>query len=345
MNLRSNKLLLSCLVLSGAFTEGATACSSDGAAIGVVASPGPADASSSDATASPGPGSGDTAPPSRDSGAPDTTPTAMDAGAVDTSTGKDAPAEASPKGFCASHPGLAFCADFDEPGAIDADAGASGWDDIVSQGTEVTISVARAVSTPSSLLTALASSNGDRSAKVVKTVRPAGGLSQALYAFDVYLDALPANPGAGGFITDLQFTDTAAGGGSAQDQFGFRIAVFSTASGGFDHAEFQHNAPALPSTPDDVVDISALDAGASFTSGAWNHVEIAVAFSAAGDAGQTVGVQLYVNHDPAPAVDKTYPSPFASAPFARVADGVVFAFNGGSKDYGIYYDNVTLKLQ
>jgi hypothetical protein len=245
-------------------------------------------------------------------------------------------ADATPPLFCATQAGLAFCADFDSPAG--GDAGLAGWDQIVGGAAEVATSGTRSQSAPSSLRIALPAgpTNTDRSAKVVKTVTPAGKVTQAIYEFDVFVDKLP-KPGAGGFLTDFQFSDALAGGGNGADTFGFRIAVFSDANGAFDHAELQHNAPSIPATPDDIINPFPL------VGGKWNHVKMVVAFATASSV-NTVGFQAYVD-SATPAVDKIYPAPFAQAPFARVADGVVFAFDGTNKEYVLWFDNVTLKIQ
>jgi hypothetical protein len=72
-------------------------------------------------------------------------------------------------------------------------------------------------------------------------------------------------------------------------------------------------------------------------------VKMVVAFSQVAVV-NSVAFQAYVD-SATPAVNKTYPAPFAQAPFARVADGVVFAFDGNAKEYGLSFDNVTLKIQ
>jgi hypothetical protein len=305
------------------------------------------DASTSDTTVIPlaDAGQSDTATPNVDAASADA---GTDTGLVvaEASTDATPEAEAGAVAFCGSQVGLAFCADFDEPGALGGDAGASTWDQIGGSVTELSLSTTEAVSTPNSLAIALDGTTGDRSAQVIRTVTPVHGVTQAIYEFDVFMATLPSNPGAGGFITDFQFSDTPAGGGGGSDQFGFRIAVFSTDTGAFDHAELQHNAPALGSIPDDIINISAVDAGAAFTTGIWNHVKIAVAYAAGAtaDAGASVEMRAYINGDTTPVVDKTYPSPFAAAPFARISDGMVYAFST-SKTYDIFYDNITLKLQ
>jgi hypothetical protein len=305
----------------------------------------------------------DASSPSGDSGSPVTTTPdsgspvqSVDAGheaAADSATGADSSssvdaspdaadaADAAVSTYCASQAGLAFCADFDETNAIQSDAGAQTFDQVVSNGTELSISNAQSVSAPSSLFLNLGTpATGDQSAKVVKQVTPALGVTQAVYEFDLYIDSLPP-AGNGGFVTDFQFSDTQGNGSPGQDQFGFRIAVFSTSTGAFDHADFEHNAPALnPAPPDDVTSPFPI------TAGQWNHVKIAVAYTATGfDGGNGVSVQAYTNGSTTAAVDKQYPAPFAAAPFARLALGMVYAFSNSANQYGIYYDNVTLKLQ
>jgi hypothetical protein len=190
------------------------------------------------------------------------------------------------------------------------------------------------VSPPDSLLVQLQDgpANTDQSAKVVEMITPTNGVKQAIYQFDIYIATVPlAN--VGGFATDFQFLDTSG----ATDQFGFRIGVFANTSG-FDHADLEHNHPTLGG-PDDIISPIAI------TAGAWNHVEMVVAYSQGADGGDEVAFQLYLNHSATPAVDSTFAAPFATAPFARFAAGMVYAFDPTNKDWGIYYDNFTLKLQ
>ena len=71
-----------------------------------------------------------------------------------------------------------------------------------------------------------------------------------------------------------------------------------------------------------------------------------VAYSAlADDGGNSVAFQLYINRSATADVNANYPAPFSKAAFARFAAGMVYAFDGTNKDWGIYYDNFTLKLQ
>jgi hypothetical protein len=85
--------------------------------------------------------------------------------------------------------------------------------------------------------------------------------------------------------------------------------------------------------------------------GAWQHVKIAVAFSAApadaGDAGPagSVSVQLFLDRSPEAVVDTTFPAPFTSAPFARISAGLVDTWTSNVDNWSIYYDNITLALQ
>jgi hypothetical protein len=253
----------------------------------------------------------------------------------------DALADGPTSTFCETQIGLDFCDDFDSPGALSLDGGAaSGWTQIVGSPGELAISSARSVSAPNSLLVSLPNGpddggvgSGDRSAKVVKQLTPASGVSQAISEFDIYVASAPAsasNPG--GFATDLQFMD-----GNGADQFGFRIGVFANATG-FDHADLEHNHPTLGGADDIVSPLTG------FTSGAWNHIKMAVAFAAV-DGGDVVHFQMYLNRSATAFIDQTYPAPFASAPFARIAAGVVFAFDATNKDWNINYDNFTLKVQ
>jgi hypothetical protein len=241
--------------------------------------------------------------------------------------------------FCSQQVGLAFCADFDEPNSLSTDAGASPWTQLVGTMAELSLSTAQAMSPPTSLLAALAigPANTDQSAKVVEWVTPTTGVAQAIYEFDMLIAHLPL--GAGGFATDFQFVDV----GGNSDQFGFRIGLFSNASGGLDHADLEHNQPVLGAG-----DINA--GSIPLVAGAWQHVKMVVAYSASttdagADAGDIVHFQLYIDQNATAAVDAIYPAPFTRAPFARFAAGIVYAFDGTNKDWSIYYDNFTLALQ
>jgi hypothetical protein len=271
---------------------------------------------------------------------PDSGATASDSGTTEGDSGTaadapvDAPLEAAVKTFCQTQSGLDFCADFDEQDALSTDGGATGtWTQLV--GSELGLSTAQASSAPHSLLVAMQDgpANTDQSAKVVEWLTPTSGVTQAIYEFDIYIDTVPlAN--VGGFATDFQFLDTSGG----SDQFGFRIGVFANTTG-FDHADLEHNHPTLGGN-DDITSPIAI------TAKAWNHVKMSVAFAAlAGDGGDSVAFQLYLNKSATPAVDANYPAPFSKAAFARFAAGMVYAFDATNKDWGIYYDNFTLKLQ
>jgi hypothetical protein len=259
-------------------------------------------------------------------------PDASDAAAV-----VDAADSAVPN-YCAqaAQAGLDFCEDFDEGNPLSLDAGAGAfWTQTVGTSAELAVSTAQASSAPSSLLVALADgpANTDQSAKVVKMITPANGVTQAIYEFDMYIATVPLFA-TGGFATDFQFDDTAGG----TDQFGFRIGVFSNATG-FDHADLEHNHPVLGGNDD-------ITSPIPITFAAWNHVKMVVAFSAlADDGGDSVSYQLYLNKSATATINAQYPAPFTKAAFARFAAGMVYAFDGTNKDWGIYYDNFTLKLQ
>lgn len=274
----------------------------------------------------------DTGTPQSDTGTGSETGSGTDSG--------DASDGAAAKSFCQSQAGLDFCNDFDLPNPLssDPDAGANAWSAVVGSAAEVATSTVQAKSQPNSVLISLplGSVNGDRSAKVVKMITPSAGVAQAIYEFDLYIDHVPAN-GAGGFATDFQFSDTSAG----SDRFGFRIGLFSKAVDGgvvFDHADVEHNHPDLGGGDDIISPIN-------ITAGAWNHVKMVVAYGAGADGGNEVAFQLFLNGATTADVNATYPAPFAKAPFARFAAGMVFAFDGQNKDWGLYYDNFTLKLQ
>ncbi|HEY2517206.1 MAG TPA: hypothetical protein VGI39_40315 [Polyangiaceae bacterium] len=246
-------------------------------------------------------------------------------------------ADSATMSFCQTQAGFDFCNDFDLPDPLnsDPDGGANAWSAIVGSTAEVATSTVQAKSQPNSALVSLplGSVNGDRSAKVVKMLTPVAGVAQAIYEFDLYIDHVPA-AGAGGFATDFQFSDTNAG----SDRFGFRIGLFSKADGTFDHADVEHNHPDLGGNDDIVSPIN-------ITAGAWNHVKMVVAYGTDADGGDQVAFQLFLNGGTTADVNATYPAPFAKAPFARFAAGMVFAFDGTNKDWGLYYDNFTLKLQ
>jgi hypothetical protein len=297
----------------------------------VVQNPGP-DSSVADSST----GAADTSVPAKDSSTPaDSSPgtDASDANVADSTPGPDS---ALPQTFCGKQTGLDFCDDFDTTDPLSLDGGLlSAWTQTVGSTDELALSTAQAASAPSSLLVQLADGavNGDRSAKVVKMITPTNGVSQAIYEFDMYIATVPLF-NTGGFATDFQFDDTAGG----SDQFGFRIGVFSNTTG-FDHADLEHNHPVLGGNDD-------ITSPIGITAGAWNHVKMVVAFSAlANDGGNNVAFQLYLNKSATADVNANYPAPFAKAAFARFAAGMVFAFDPTNKDWGIYYDNFTLKLQ
>jgi hypothetical protein len=356
---RAAKYLAICGVLTAG---GIGACSSDDSTTSNTNTNLPTDGGGSPDTGtsanSPDSGSGTTPSPdsgggadtgtvqmSDDAGSPDTgstgSPDTGTGAAADTGSPTDAGQDSAPApSFCQTQAGLDFCDDFDLAGSLSVDGGAaSAWTSIVSSGNEVSISSAQSSSPPNSLLVQLpdndgGAGNGDQSAKVVKQVTPANGVTQAIYEFDMYIATVPlAN--TGGFATDFQFDDTAGG----TDQFGFRIGVFANSTTGFDHADLEHNHPVLGGNDNIISPVP-------ITAGAWNHVKMVVAYSGTSDdGGNGVAFQLYVNGSATAAVDETFPAPFAKAPFARFAAGMVYAFDPVNKDWGIYYDNFTLKLQ
>ena len=317
---------------------GCSSSGSSGSSPGVDSSAPPSEGGSSDTgtgqhDAKSPTDSGSTSP--EGGGAVDSGATTEDAG-TDAATAADASEASATATFCQTQSGLAFCADFDEPGALSPDAGAADWTSVVGTAAELSLSTAQSVSPSDSLLVALQNgpANTDQSAKVVEMITPANGVTQAIYQFDIYIETVPlAN--VGGFATDFQFLDTNGG----TDQFGFRIGVFANTTG-FDHADLEHNHPTLGGADDIVSPIP-------ITAGAWNHVEMAVAYSTGQDAGSgdTVSFQLFLNHSITATVNSEFPAPFAKAAFARFAVGMVYAFDPTNKDWGIYYDNFTLKLQ
>jgi hypothetical protein len=115
-------------------------------------------------------------------------------------------------------------------------------------------------------------------------------------------------------------------------------------------ADFEHNA-AIGGCGPCALSVDAGSSGLPLLTGVWQHVKIAVAFSAAandaGDAGSpgTVSVQLYLNKSATATIDTTFPAPFTTAPFARISTGLVDTWTSGNDGWEIYYDNVTLKVQ
>jgi hypothetical protein len=350
----ANYVAMSCIIMAGgALIAGSMgACSSDdnsnppiGADSGSMSSTDSGTGADSTVTTVVDSGNSDTgvtSQPGDDAGTPDAgqQDAAPSGDASDGGSPVDAADSAVAPSFCQTQQGLDFCDDFDLPGSLSLDGGSgTAWTSLVGSTTELVISSAQAQSQPDSLLVQLpegpadgGAGTGDQSAKVVKMITPASGVSQAIYEFDVYIANVPL-ASVGGFATDFQFDDTSAG----TDQFGFRIGVFANATG-FDHADLEHNHPVLGGNDDIVSPIS-------ITYQAWNHVKMVVAYAAESDGGDNVAFQLYLNNGATAAVDATWPAPFAVAPFARFAAGMVYAFDSTNKDWEIYYDNFTLKLQ
>jgi hypothetical protein len=263
---------------------------------------------------------------------------AGDSGPLADSSAGDA-ADGAPVGYCAGLSGLTFCADFDESKSLFG-PGSAGWSQIIPSPPEIGVSSALSVSPPNSLFATLPEGpGGDQSAQVVKLISPMSRVAQATYQFDINVATLPlpASGTVGGFVTDFQFDDNTEDGGAGSDTFGFRIGAFANPTG-FDHADLQHNHPAIGGSDDVFGPIP-------FNPGSWNHVKMVVAFSAGSGGGATVAFTLYMNGSTAPAVEESFPAPFTSAPFARVAAGMVYAFDSTYKDWGIYYDNITLKIE
>jgi hypothetical protein len=276
-------------------------------------------------------------------------------------TGVDAPvdagldaapeAEASAQNFCALQSGLAFCEDFDEPDALwTPDGGAASvWTNIVGTSTDLSVSDLLSTSPPDSLLVTAGQTDMPSAVKVVKEV--ASPVTQAIYEYDINLAAVPTSAYAGGFATDFQFSDV-----PGTDSFGFRIGVFNanaslTGSQQVFSADFEHNDGV---TGGGCGPCGTTDAGLlalPLATGSWQHVKIAVAFSAAandaGDAGApgSVSVQLYLNKSATATLDMTLPAPFAAAPFARISTGLADTWTTTNDNWGIYYDNITLKVQ
>jgi hypothetical protein len=290
-----------------------------------------------------------------DIGLPDVVLPGLDTGVdAPVDAGLDSPeeAETSAQTFCGLQSGLAFCADFDEPGALWApDGGASTvWTSITGTSVDLSLSTVQSTSTPDSLLMIAGQADMPSSVKVVKQI--SGTVTQAIYEYDINLATVPTVGYAGGFATDFQFNDTSP---AATDSFGFRIGVFNaqfTASQPFS-ADFEHNTdngtgggcgPCGTTTDGGVLALP-------LETGSWQHVKIAVAFSAAasdaGDAGPPgrVSVQLYLNKSSTATLDMTFPAPFAAAPFARISTGLADTWTATNDNWEIYYDNITLKVQ
>jgi hypothetical protein len=286
-----------------------------------------------------------------DVGLPDVGLPGLDTGIDLLEAGLDAPAEAeaSALNFCALQSGLAFCADFDEPGALwTADGGAASvWTNIVGTSTDLSLSAAQSTSPPDSLLVTAGQADMPTAVKVVKEI--SSTVTQAIYEYDIDLAAIPTTGYAGGFATDFQFSDT-----PSTDSFGFRIGVFNaqfSASQPFS-ADIEHNDNVTGGScngPCGTTDAGLL--ALPLETGVWQHVKIAVAFSAAAnDAGDaaapgSVSVQLYLNKSATATLDMTFPAPFAAAPFARISTGLADTWTASNDHWEIYYDNVTLKVQ
>jgi hypothetical protein len=290
-----------------------------------------------------------------DIGLPDVVLPGLDTGVdAPVDAGLDAPAEAeaSAQTFCGLQSGLAFCADFDEPDALWApDGGASSvWTSVTGTSVDLSISTVQSTSAPDSLLMTAGQTDMPSSVKVVEQV--SSTITQAIYEYDINLAMVPTTGYAGAFATDFQFNDTSP---TATDSFGFRIGVFNaqfTGSQPFS-ADFEHNTdnatgggcgPCGTTTDGGVLALP-------LETGSWQHVKIAVAFSAAasdaGDGGPpgTVSVQLYLNKSSTATLDMTFPAPFAAAPFARISTGLADTWTPTNDNWEIYYDNITLKVQ
>ena len=250
----------------------------------------------------------DGASPQRDSAVPD----AADA------------ADAAPPGFCATQAGLAFCDDFDGTLALSGDGGVGSWDNVrQNPTTQITLSSARAVSTPYSALFANAAGDPEPGPAVFKTITPAAGVTGAIYEFDIYVDKAPV--GTGGFVSDFQFQDG--------DNYGFRMIVDTDGTGALNNARIEHNPGNIATNLN------------GFSFGAWHHLKFAMELSTlAADAGNNAHFTAYLDKGATPVVDVNYDAPFAKAAFARIAAGLVYPF-GGARGWAVSYDNVTLKLQ
>jgi hypothetical protein len=330
-------------IIVGIGVVGLAASLSAGACSSYTATDTGSDAGSGDSSS--GEESGAEAGPPTDAGRDSTS--AADSGAAAGDSGPladsgpiaDSSAGDAPVGYCAGQSGLTFCADFDESNSLFG-PGSAGWSQIIPGAPEIGVSSALSVSPPNALFATLPEGpGGDQSAQVVELISPTSGVAQATYQFDIYVATLPvpASGTVGGFVADFQFDDNTEDGGAGSDTFGFRIGLFANPTG-FDHADLEHNHPDIGGS-DDIFGPIPLNPGS------WNHVEMVAAFSAGSDGGATVAFTLYMNGSTAPAVEESFPARFTSAPFARIAAGMVYAFDSTYKDWGIYYDNITLKLQ
>ena len=274
--------------------------------------------------------------PKDDGKAPSTTTRVVDAGTgTATDAAKDAEkkdvaveAEAAAPQGCAAHATAAFCDDFDNAGALTA--GTTKWEFIEqSEQPVVTLSTARAISTPNSLLTQIIDGTSP-GAKFAKTLTKAN-FTEVTWDYDIYLDSV--GTGAGFFLDDLQFADG--------DTFGFRLVVLAD-QGEIGTFRVEHNHPILGGG-DDFEPVSA----GTVQLGKWHHFTQSAKFEFSTDGGaSTVKYSLHVDEEPTPAIEKTYPSATrAQIAFARFA-GMPFVFDkAASAGLKIHWDNHVLEMK
>ncbi|MBX3259944.1 MAG: hypothetical protein KF782_09655 [Labilithrix sp.] len=271
----------------------------------------------------PGPDDEDAAPDPDDAGA--------DAGRDD-----DACADGgcvAPNG-CAAFPEASFCDDFDRADALTA--GKTRWDFIEPTDQPVaTLSSARAVSAPSSLLSRVIDRDTP-GAKFAKTVTKAN-FTEVTWSYDVYLDSIGNEDGF--FLDDFQFSDAAG-----PDTFGFRLVMFAQA-GAINELKVEHNRQVNGGS---YVIEPALAAG-TVELGKWHHFEQTVKFTfASGEdaGGDAVEYTLRIDGAAAPVFQAEYPGATREqVAFARIA-GLPLVFNKErSAGLAIHWDNHVLELK
>ena len=260
----------------------------------------------------------------------------VDATTADTEVADAADGSVPPLQGCAARATSAFCDDFDSPDALKP--GKTKWDFVEPTDQPVaTLSTARKVSTPSSLLSRIIDGTTP-GAKFAKTITKAG-FKEATWEYDVFLENIGTSDGF--FLDDFQFSDS-----GGPDSFGFRLVAFANA-GALDFIRVEHNAGANRGP---YVIEPSVTAG-TVTLGAWHHFKQNVKFEfATGDAGDagadSVTYSLTIDAVAAPAFTKRYAGlTRAQATFARFA-GMPLVFNkGNSAGLKIYWDNHVTELK
>lgn len=277
--------------------------------------------------------------PAADGGArPDDDDAAAEPGDAGADTGREEDACAdggcvAPNG-CAAFAEAAFCDDFDRADALTP--GKSRWDFIEPTDQPVaTLSSARAVSAPSSLLSRIIDRDTP-GAKFAKTVTKAN-FTEVTWGYDVYLDSIGNEDGF--FLDDFQFSDAAG-----PDTFGFRLVMFAQA-GAIRELKVEHNRQVNGGA---YVIEPALPAGA-VELGKWHHFEQTVkfTFSSGEDAGgDKVEYTLRIDGAATPAFQAEYAGATRQqVAFARIA-GLPLVFNKElSAGLAIHWDNHVLELK